>query len=254
MKQKIIANTFATVFAIALSLLVVPMAQAEILIGQTAGFTGPTAAAMKEINEGASLYFDAVNKKGGIKGEQVKMVSLDDKFDAALALQNAKELVEKQNVLALFLSRGTSQTEAVLPVLAQNGVALVAPSTGAMSLHDPVNPHVFNVRAPYQNESSRSILQLASSGLTKVAVIYRDDGFGKDGMAGADKGFASAKLKPLFVEKVDKTKADFAGAIAKAVALNPQAILIIEASTTTARAVHELRASGVKSQVITLSN
>ena len=254
MRLKITAHRLAMALVFTQGLLTTTVTQAEILIGQTAGFTGPVAAAMKEINEGANLYFDAVNKKGGINGEQLKLISLDDKFDTALVLQNAKDLIEKQNVLALFLSRGTSQTEALLPVLAQNQVALVAPSTGAMSLHDPVNRYVFNVRATYQSEARKGILQLASTSVDKIAVIYRDDGFGKDGLAGADKGFVAAKIKPVFVEKVDKTKADFAAAVAKAVVLNPQAILIIEAPATTARAVQELRAAGVKSQIITLSN
>lgn len=235
-------------------LLACAVAQAEILIGQTAGLTGPTAAAMKEINEGADLYFEAVNRAGGIQGVPIKVIRMDDKFDAKIAAKNAQELIDQKNVLALFLSRGTSQTESLLPVLATNEIALIAPSTGAMSLHEPVNRHVYNVRAPYQNEASKGIVQLSSTGVNRIAVIYRDDGFGKDGLIGAQKGFISVGLEPLFVEKVDRLKADFTASIAKARSLNPQAIMIIEAPGTVARAVGELRAAGVLSQVIALSN
>jgi len=70
-------------------------AQAQIRIGQTAGFTGPVAAGAKEITEGARLYFDAVNKAGGVQGQTIELVSLDDKFEPTLATENAKKLIDQ---------------------------------------------------------------------------------------------------------------------------------------------------------------
>ena len=78
--------------------------QAQILIGQTAGFTGPVGAGVKETTEGTKLYIDAVNAKGGVGGQKIELVSLDDKFDPKLAAENARKLVEEQNVVALFLT------------------------------------------------------------------------------------------------------------------------------------------------------
>jgi ABC-type branched-subunit amino acid transport system substrate-binding protein len=112
--------------------------QAQILIGQTAGFTGPVGAGVKETTDGAKLYIDAVNAKGGVNGQKIELISLDDKFEPKLPLENARKLIEEQNVLALFLTRGTPHTEAIIPLLDKNGVALVGPSTGAMVLHQPV--------------------------------------------------------------------------------------------------------------------
>ena len=59
--------------------------QAQILIGQTAGFTGPAAVSVKEITPGANLYFDAVNAKGGVNGSKIELISMDDKLDIKLA-------------------------------------------------------------------------------------------------------------------------------------------------------------------------
>ena len=84
-------------------------AHAQILIGQTAGFTGPVAAGVKETTEGAKLYIDSINAKGGVHGQKIELVSLDDKFDPKLAAENARKLIEERNVLALFLTRGTIQ-------------------------------------------------------------------------------------------------------------------------------------------------
>lgn len=82
-------------------------AQAQLLIGQTAGFSGPVAAGVKETTDGAKLYLDAVNARGGVNGQKIELISLDDKFDPKLAADNARELIVDKKVLALFLTRGT---------------------------------------------------------------------------------------------------------------------------------------------------
>ncbi|MFM1980770.1 MAG: hypothetical protein RLZ68_2035, partial [Pseudomonadota bacterium] len=65
-------------------------AQAQLLIGQTAGITGAVAATMNEAIQGARLYIDHVNAKGGIAGEKIELITLDDKFDVKQAAENAR--------------------------------------------------------------------------------------------------------------------------------------------------------------------
>jgi branched-chain amino acid transport system substrate-binding protein len=60
-------------------------------------------------------------------------------------------------VISLFLNRGTPHTQAIMPLLTEHKVPLVGPSTGAMVLHKPVHPWLFNVRATYQREAERAI-------------------------------------------------------------------------------------------------
>ena len=91
--------------------------QAQIKIGQTAAFSGPGAAVVQETTEGARLYIDAVNAQGGIRGQQIELISMDDKYEPRLSAANTKALIE-QGVLAMFLSRGTAQSQAMLPLLA----------------------------------------------------------------------------------------------------------------------------------------
>ncbi|MEP6825026.1 MAG: ABC transporter substrate-binding protein, partial [Ramlibacter sp.] len=184
-------------------------AQAQIVIGQTAGFTGAVASGVKETTDGAKLYFDTVNARGGVNGQKIELLSLDDKFDPKLAGENARKLIEEQNVVAMFLTRGTPHTQAIIPHLDKHGVPLVGPSSGAMVLHQPVSRYVFNVRATYQREAEKAITYLASIGITRIAVVLADDTFGADGLAGAQKGLATAKLTAL-VEKFDRSKPNFA--------------------------------------------
>ena len=133
---------------LALACLLGGVAHAQLRIGQPSGFSGSVAAGVKENTDGARLYIDAVNARGGVNGQKIELISVDDTFDPKVTVEVARQLITEQKVLALFLSRGTPHAQALLPLLAQYQVPLVGPSTGAMLLHEPVNPWVFNVRAP----------------------------------------------------------------------------------------------------------
>lgn len=227
---------------------------AQLLIGQTAGISGPVAAGVKETTDGARLYIDAVNKRGGVNGQSVELISLDDRFDPKIAAENARALIEERNVLALFLTRGTPHSQAIVPWLDKHGVALVAPSTGAMALHNPVQRHVFNVRATYQREAEKAVTHLHSIGITRIAVLHVDDSFGTDGLAGARKGFEAAKTQPVAIEKFDRSKPDFGPLTPRLVQANAQAVIMIASGTHTVEALKALRAAGSGAQVVTLSN
>lgn len=240
--------------AVVLCALAASMAQAQIVIGQTAGFTGPVAAGVKETTDGAKLVFDAVNAKGGIAGQRIDLVSLDDKFDPKLAGENGQKLAADPRVLALFLTRGTPHTQAILPSLEAGQIPLVGPSTGAMVLHQPVNRFVFNVRATYQREAEKAIEHLNTMGISRIAVVHADDSFGQDGLQGATKGFGKASLQPAAVLKADRSKPDYGQLIPPLLAAQVQAVLWIGSGTAVADGVKALRQAKSAARVVTLSN
>jgi ABC-type branched-subunit amino acid transport system substrate-binding protein len=227
---------------------------AQLRIGQPSGFSGSVAAGVKENTDGAKLYFDAVNARGGVNGQPIELISVDDKFDPKLTVELGRELITKRGVLALFLNRGTPHAQALMPLLAEHKVPLVAPSTGAMVLHEPVNPWIFNVRATYQREAARAIEHLASIGQNRIAILETDDSFGADGAAGAMQGFAKVKLEPVLRQKTPREKPDFSTVAAEIAKLQAQAVMVIASAGNTANAVHALRAAGSRAQVVTLSN
>ena len=229
-------------------------AHAQILIGQTAGFTGAVAAGVKETTDGAKLNIDSINAKGGINGQKIELISLDDKFDPKLADENARILIEEKNVVAIFLNRGTPHTQAIIPWLDKHGVPLIAPSTGAMVLHQPVQKHVFNVRATYQREAEKAITHLVTISMTKIAVIYVDDSFGQDGLVGAQKGLTAAGLTPVFLEKIDRAKPDFTKIVPEIGKSGAQAIMMIASGGFVADGIKAIRAAGNSAQIVTLSN
>jgi branched-chain amino acid transport system substrate-binding protein len=239
--------------AIVAVLVTVP-ARAQIVVGQTAGFSGQVAATVKEATDGAKLYLDSINAKGGVNGQAIELISMDDKFDPKLAAENAKKLITEKNVVALFLNRGTPHTQAIMPLLAEYKVPLIAPSTGAMVLHKPVNPWIFNVRATYQREAERAVQHLSLIGMDRIGVIHVDDSFGADGAEGAKRGFATAKKNAVFIEKYNREKWDFSTIAPLVASSGVQAVLVIGSGTAVVDSITAIRGAGSKAQVVTLSN
>lgn len=227
---------------------------AQILIGQTAGFSGPVAAGVKETTDGAKLFIDAVNARGGVNGQQIEIVSLDDKFDPKQAAANAKTLITERNVVALFLNRGTPHSEAIAPLLTQYRVPLIGPSTGAMVLHQPVHPYIFNVRATYQVEAERAVRHMATIGMDRIAIVQVEDSFGADMLTGAMRGFEAAKIKPVAHLKFDRSKPDFAAIAPQVVKSEAQAVLFIGSGTAVADGTKAIRGAGSRAQIVTFSN
>lgn len=227
---------------------------AQIKIGQTAGVTGAVAATVSEAIKGAKLYIDSVNSKGGVGGEKIELITLDDQFDVKMAAENARILIEEKKVVALFLNRGTPHTEAIMPLLAKHGVPLVAPSTGAMLLHKPVNRYIFNVRSSYQREVEKAIDHLFTVKNDRIAVVHVDDSFGQDALTGAETAFTKHKAKPLVILKADRTKPDYASIVPALMKANPQAVLWAGSGTAVSEGVKALRAAGSYATVVTLSN
>jgi ABC-type branched-subunit amino acid transport system substrate-binding protein len=229
-------------------------ASAQILIGQTAGFSGPVAAGVQETTDGARLYLDAINAAGGVGGSRIELISMDDKFEPPLAADNARTLIVQKKVLALFLTRGTPHAQAIMPLLAEFKVPLIGPSTGAMALHRPVHPWVFNVRATYQREAERAVAHLSMIGFERIGVVHVDDSFGADLLQGTRKGFETAGKTPLFIEKFDRAKPDFAQIAPQVAKSGAQALLFIGSGNAVADGVAAIRAQGSQAQIVTFSN
>jgi branched-chain amino acid transport system substrate-binding protein len=245
----------STAAAIAFFCLLCGAAGAQIRIGQTTGLTGPVAASVADMNVGAKLYLDHINAQGGVGGQAIELVSLDDANKPNLTAENAKKLIADPKVIALFLNRGTPHTEAIMPLLADARIVLLAPSTGAMVLHTPVHPWIFNVRAPYQAETERVIRHLGMVGLNHVGLCVVNDSFGADALVGAMKVFNEQKVTPVVSELIDKAAPDYRSCVSKVLAAKQLGVLMIGSSVSVAQGVKTLReAGGANVMVATLSN
>ncbi len=226
----------------------------RILIGQTVGLTGTVAAPVKEMNEGANAYFTVVNNNGGVHGRKIELLTLDDKFDPKLTLANAETLIKKERVFALFLGRGTPHTKGIVPILVENKVPLLAPSTGSTIFHEPPIRWIFNIRAKYQTEVIKAVEHFSTVGIKKIGILHVDDAFGQDGLEGFNKAMAQHKLTPAIVTKFARVKPDYAATAATVIKANPSALIIVSSSKNTIGVIRAIRAQGNQMQIMTLSN
>jgi ABC-type branched-subunit amino acid transport system substrate-binding protein len=149
----------------------------DIVIGQSTDLSGPVSAQMKDFNFGAHLYFDKVNKSGGIKGMQLTVESLDDGYVPDRARANTRKLAADKSVSVLFGYRGTPQTLEAVKEAETAGIGLVAPVTGTDSVRK--SNFVFNVRASYTDEVKGLIDYMGRLGMaSNIGVFYRDDSYG----------------------------------------------------------------------------
>ena len=167
-----------------------------ILIGRSAGMTGTIAARMKPATEAITAYFDQVNAAGGVNGRQLKMINLDDGNDAKRAAENARKLVMEDKVFTLFSQSGTPQTQAVVPLLEELQVPLIGTTSGANSLRKP-NKYLFHAKASYGQETAKMAEHIKTTGLTRVAIVYSDEGAGREGNQLATDALDKVGLKPV---------------------------------------------------------
>ena len=123
-----------------------------------------------------------------------------------------------------------------------------------MVLHQPVKKHVFNVRATYQREAEKAVIHLSTLGITRIALVYVDDSFGADGVAGAQKGLAVTNLKAAVVEKFNRAKPDFSQIIPNIIKADAQAVIMIASGSAVVSALRAMREAKSSAQLVTLSN
>ena len=223
-------------------------------IGNSGPSSGPNSASMIELLDGAKLCFDALNAEGGVRGRKVELLQRDDNFEVPRTAQNVQALIDKDQVDALLLVRGTPHNVAILPLIERAGVPLIGPSTGAMALHQPLKRYVFNVRTAYRSEARKLAHLLAALGKERIVVVHVDDSFGEDVVQGLVAGLAERSRKPLGVHKFDRKGDDFARLVPAVKAEDPDAIVFIGAGQAVATGVAALRKERVNAPVATVSN
>ena len=225
-----------------------------IVVHHIGPFTGVLAASNKEAIDGANLYFDALNARGGIQGRTLKLETLDDGQDPKRTKELFEQLVATKRPLALLLTRTTPSLEAILPGIAQHGIALIGPQTGASFVNQPPKREVFTLRASYQKEAERAIQLQHTIGIRSFGLVMADDAFGRDTQVAIDRTFKELKIEPLALAKIDNRKPDVAEAVRTLLAKKPQVVLLIVSSKAASDFVKGYRAQGGNANFISLSN
>jgi branched-chain amino acid transport system substrate-binding protein len=227
--------------------------QREIVLGQSAPLSGPSAQLGKDYREGALAWFAEVNRNGGIHGRRLRLVSLDDRYEPALTLSNTRRLIERERAFALFGYVGTPTTKEILPLVDQARIPLVAPLSGARLLREPRQPMVFNLRASYRAEIERIVTELVRAGRHRIAVLHQQDAFGEDGLAASRAALADHGLQPVTTASVRRNSTATDAAAHTIQAADANAVVIISAYPSSAAFSRSLQRLGSTAQLMNVS-
>jgi branched-chain amino acid transport system substrate-binding protein len=181
----------------------------EIKVGNINPYSGP-ASAYGAIGKAIAAYFNKVNAEGGINGRKINFISYDDGYSPPKAVEQARKLVESDEVLLIFQSLGTPSNTAIQKYMNTKKVPQLFVATGATKWGDPQNfPWTMGWQPNYQSESriyAKYILEKHPN--AKIGILYQNDDYGKDYVKGLKDGLgakASMIVSELPYETTDPT-------------------------------------------------
>ncbi|WP_375777385.1 ABC transporter substrate-binding protein [Bradyrhizobium sp. ma5] len=173
----------------------------EIKIGNIMPYSG-AASAYGVIGKTEEAYFRKINAEGGINGRKITYISYDDAYTPPKTVEQARKLVESDEVLLIFNSLGTPPNSAIQKYMNQKKVPQLFVATGATKWNDPREfPWTMGWQPNYQSESiiyAKYILKNKPD--AKIAVLYQNDDYGKDYLKGFKDGLGSKAASMIVAE------------------------------------------------------
>jgi ABC-type branched-subunit amino acid transport system substrate-binding protein len=171
----------------------------EIKIGNIMPYSGP-ASAYGVMGKTEAAYFRKINAEGGINGRKINFISYDDAYSPPKAVEQARKLVESDEVLLIFHSLGTPSNSAIQKYMNEKKVPQLFVATGATKWNDPKQfPWTMGWQPNYQSEGriyAKYILKERPTG--KIGILYQNDDYGKDYVKGIRDGLG-AKAASMIV-------------------------------------------------------
>jgi len=177
-----------------------------IKIGNIMPYSGP-ASAYAAIGKTETAFFQMINEGGGINGRKISLISYDDGYSPPKTFEQARRLVEDDNVLLIFNSLGTPTNSAIHSYMNQKMVPQLFVATGAAKWNDPKHfPWTMGWQPSYQTEGriyAKYILKEVPN--AKIAIMYQNDDYGKDYVKGLKDGLGAKAASMIVGEQSYET-------------------------------------------------
>jgi branched-chain amino acid transport system substrate-binding protein len=169
-------------------------------------YSGP-ASAYGVIGKTEAAYFKKINDAGGINGRKINFISYDDGYSPPKTVEQARKLVESDEVLLIFNSLGTPPNSAIHKYMNAKKVPQLFVATGATKWNDPKEfPWTMGWQPSYQSETqiyAKYILKQMPN--AKIAVLYQNDDYGKDYLKGLKDGLGAKAASMIVAEESYET-------------------------------------------------
>jgi branched-chain amino acid transport system substrate-binding protein len=213
----------------------------EIKIGNIMPYSGP-ASAYGVIGKTEQAYFDKINADGGINGRKIKFLSYDDGYSPPKAVEQARKLVESDEVLVVFNPLGTPSNSAIQKYLNAKKVPQLFVATGATKWNDPKDfPWTMGWQPSYQSEAhiyAKYLLKEKPD--AKIGVLYQNDDFGKDYLKGLKDGLGAKAAMITAEESYETSEPSIDGHIVKLKATGADVFISITTPKFAAQAIKKL--------------
>lgn len=213
----------------------------EIRIGQSCHLTGPLAPTLLLPLKGQQLAFDEINRKGGIGGKPVKLITVDDAYDPKKCVENTAKLIDEDKCIALFGYASTANVAAVLPMLAEKKVPLIGAYGGSPMLRARQHPYFFTSLASYRDEVVQMVRNLVTTMKTQLGVVYQNHAFGQQMLPVVEEVAKELGATIVAKQSLEVSGADAAASAQALAAAKPQAVLLIAFGPSTVPAIKALR-------------
>lgn len=226
----------------------------RIVFGQSAAFSGPAGQLGTGMRLGIEAAFAEVNREGGVHGRQLELTSLDDTYEPELAIANTTQLID-DGVFSLIGAVGTPTSRSATPVAREAKMPYIAPFTGAEFLRNARNlPNVVNMRSSYYQETEEMVERLTEDlGITRIAVMYQDDSFGRAGYQGAREALDRRDMQPVSVGLYPRNTTAVKTGLLDLQRGKPEAVIIIGAYRPVASLIAWARHVGKDWEFMTVS-
>jgi branched-chain amino acid transport system substrate-binding protein len=194
----------ASLFSFA-SLAETGVSRGEVLLGTSTNLEGATIGIAEEFNSGLEAFFVKINKTGGVHGRKIRRIELNDAYVPERTIENTRRLIEKEKVFALIGYASTPGVNAILPLINEKKIPLIAPYSGSESLRRSQERHVFNIKSGYQDQIE-PLMKLAVYSLDQkeVCAFYQDDSLGQAATASAQNMLEKYNLRFRALAKYER--------------------------------------------------
>ncbi|HEX7962746.1 MAG TPA: ABC transporter substrate-binding protein [Terriglobales bacterium] len=178
----------------------------EIKIGNIMPYSGP-ASAYGVIGKTEAAYFNKINAEGGINGRKINFITYDDGYSPPKTVEQARKLVESDEVLLIFNSLGTPSNSAIQKYMNAKKVPQLFVATGATKWNDPKEfPWTMGWQPNYQSEGriyAKYLMKEKPAG--KIGILYQNDDYGKDMLKGLKDGLGDKGASMIIAEEPYET-------------------------------------------------